>query len=67
MEWISVEDRLPSDGECVDVFILSEYGNDRYPDIWFDEGAFWIPRARKATVTHWMPSPEPPTEQEKSE
>lgn len=62
MRWISVEDRLPVDGQCVDVFFKSKYkiNGDRLPDVWFINDGFFIPESRKATVTHWMPLPNPP-------
>ena len=56
-EWISVEDRLPEDDEIViictdDNFI---YAGELIGDTWFLDNDSWT-----ATVTHWMPLPEPP-------
>lgn len=53
--WISVEDRLPRDGEnrylvCLDDgFTATAVWDDGW-ELWADAGA----------VTHWMPLPEPP-------
>lgn len=71
MEWIKVKDRLPKESQRLLIFnsrgeiefgrayICPEYGN-----IFWEkpngEDYVWI-------VTHWMPLPSPPTEQEKSE
>ncbi len=62
MEWISVKDKLPEEGERVIVFCSDgivrlnrlEYGN--FPLIF--GGGF-----SKAITTHWMPLPEPPKEE----
>lgn len=61
-EWISVEDRLPEEGERVLIHRIGEpisidYTIDLTPEppiwacLWDDE---W------AKVIHWMPLPEPP-------
>ena len=68
-EWISVEDRLPekhdrfictykfnSNSEMQFVGVLDYYAYDQYPH-WQHESAGVI-------VTHWMPLPEPPKEDE---
>ena len=76
MEWISVEDRLPE----VDRYVLIKapsgytglpyrYSEAKYnPDYkgWTDVANDRITDSGE-DVTHWMPLPEPPTEQEKSE
>lgn len=60
MEWISVNDMLPNDGQTVvttknGIYEIHEYENRR--NGWIDsKGWFWS----MATVTHWMPLPEPP-------
>jgi hypothetical protein len=46
-EWISVEDRLPEEGEHILVCYSDGWICDQYTP--FDDG-----------VTHWMPLPEPP-------
>ncbi len=67
-EWISVDDRLPSDREPVQ--IITAYGkqatarmiNDTNPSYgWLD----WMrPQHSYGSVTHWQPLPLPPTEGE---
>lgn len=59
-EWISVNDRLPKTMELVFVYrkgldiVRIEYlMNDGE---WFNDDIY------KASVTHWMPLPEPPKE-----
>ena len=46
-EWISVEDRLPEDGEHILVRYSDDWICDEYSPV--DDG-----------VTHWMPLPRPP-------
>jgi hypothetical protein len=69
MDWISVKDRLPPEGELVlrygkildryqvDYVILFEDSSEPYPYIWastlYDECV---------RITHWMPLPLPPEE-----
>jgi hypothetical protein len=73
MEWISVKDRLPEDGETV---IVSDnvFGKDFSSVAWCaigginfmdnDEGVYWADVGTNevfgADVTHWMPLPDPP-------
>lgn len=58
-EWISVNDRLPEDGESV---LTYKNGNvdvqvyEKNRNGWIQGNWFWS----MATVTHWMPLPEPP-------
>ena len=56
-EWISVEDRLPEKDEIV-IICTNEnfiYAGELIGDTWFLDNDSWT-----ATVTHWMPLPEPP-------
>lgn len=53
MEWISVEDKLPYDGERVLVFRKG----------FFQQLILWD-YCDKETYTHWMPLPEPPKDGE---
>ena len=57
-EWISVKDRLPKPNENVLVY-CKEYGI--YVDIHMSGGIFGY---SMDSVTHWMPLPEPPEENE---
>lgn len=56
-EWISVTERLPEVGEvviiCTDKNFV--YAGELIGDTWFLDNDSWT-----ATVTHWMPLPEPP-------
>lgn len=67
--WISVEDRLPKVGETVLFTGKNSYGNRFITQRgWFD-GDFWRrndgDKVYPSTpVTHWMPLPEPPKENE---
>ncbi len=59
--WISVKDRLPEDGKLVITFKnglyeLAVYEARRHG--WISGSWFWS----MATVSHWMPLPEPPKE-----
>lgn len=72
-EWISVEDRLPTDQKEV----LCYYGFDRGDGdlgmmfmgtlcyFCFDENPHWQHADHDLIVTHWMPLPTPPIEKEK--
>lgn len=60
-KWISVKDRMPKDGETVltfknGIFEVQEYEKKR--NGWIGENWFWS----MATVSHWMPLPEPQEE-----
>ena len=56
-EWISVKDRLPEKDEiviiCTDKNFI--YAGELIGDTWFLDNDSWT-----ATVTHWMPLPQPP-------
>ena len=56
-KWISVDDRLPDDDEvviiCTDKNFV--YAGELIGDTWFLDNDSWT-----ATVTHWMPTPQPP-------
>ena len=56
-EWISVDDRLPEKDEiviiCTDENFI--YAGELIGDTWFLDNDSWT-----ATVTHWMPPPQPP-------
>lgn len=56
-EWISVKDMLPKNDEiviiCTDKNFI--YAGELIGDTWFLDNDSWA-----ATVTHWMPLPQPP-------
>ena len=56
-EWISVEERLPDNGETV-----LTVDNEGYMIVasWYELGGWFLPVCRANPVTHWMPLPEPP-------
>lgn len=63
--WISVNDRMPDNGQDVLVY-MADWGESRitgcnyYNGVWYDcimNGVVVIPN-----ITHWMPLPEPPKE-----
>jgi len=57
--WISVEDRLPEEGEWVLIFGPGYH----VPLEGFLISGAWIDdQFERRTVTHWMPLPEPPKE-----
>lgn len=61
MEWISVKNRLPKDGEFVLTYkngIVDVQMYEKNRNGWIQGNWFWS----MATVTHWMPLPEPPKE-----
>jgi len=69
-EWISVEDRLPEKGEHVFCYCREDYEQRGYhvkTTHWDGEGdthEFKSVYERYISVTHWMPLPKPPEEQE---
>lgn len=62
MEWISVNDRLPKDGEIV----LTVKNKSREIQMYESRRNGWISKKgwfwSVGTVTHWIPLPEPPKE-----
>lgn len=55
--WISIEERLPDNGETV-----LTVDNEGYMIVasWYELGGWFLPVCRANPVTHWMPLPEPP-------
>ena len=55
-EWIPVDDRLPEDGDVVIICTNKNfvYAGELIGDTWFLDNDSWT-----ATVTHWMPLPQP--------
>lgn len=69
-EWISVEDRLPEEEGAYLVLIVDYLGEERMEVVelfkWancFDWSSHMSSRWKDSnTITHWMPLPSPPTE-----
>ena len=69
-QWIKCSEKMPENGKDVLVVIKE----DEYTDIcvgetygegnWLINGEFWYEKSDPA-ITHWMPSPKPPEEEEK--
>ena len=59
--WISVEDRLPENGQVVDIYNPHD---GRIPFVEYEDGE-WCSQYFKWTgvVTHWQPLPAPPKEE----
>ncbi len=62
MSWISVTDRTPEDDEIVLVVCKAKNGNRSVNRAFYD-GAFWHGSGSMAGVTHWMPLPDLPEEE----
>lgn len=66
MEWISVKDRLPEEGDWILMYISNYRGVDNFrAGMYFKDkdGYDWLSAANlfgQPTVTHWQPLPEPP-------
>lgn len=63
-KWISVEDRLPEDGEVV----MCHNKAREYPVFcqWDESDLCWFNNSwtfGRGLITHWMPLPEPPKEE----
>lgn len=61
MNWISVKDKLPEDDKLVLVYLTSNYFDllKREKDcLWHD--SYGALECSDASITHWMPLPEPP-------
>ncbi len=59
MKWISVKERLPESGKYLKVITLTGFGEA----IEYWKSSYWESEypVKEATVTHWMPLPEPPS------
>ena len=61
-EWISVDDRLPDNG------MVLTYWTDKTIETYefdiLDYAAGWCRPLGNHLITHWMPLPEPPKEQD---
>ena len=71
-KWISVEDRLPERAVNVLCKCINEYDEDAFTIGWFSTRYhYWALECAvdesvrgRMEVTHWMPMPEPPKEEE---
>lgn len=63
-KWISVEDKLPKEGEEVIVFYTS-WKHEYQQVAIFESGEFIDLGGCALSPTHWMPLPPPPTTEEK--
>ena len=65
--WISVKDRLPeTSGYYLVCTYTAFYRTQCISKVFFDGKLWGSIRKRYANITHWMPLPEPPKEDEKS-
>lgn len=72
-QWISVADRLPEDDVVVLVVVTSAFSEYRYIQIahhipsvpqWNTEDGVYFHGSEYKRITHWMPKPEAPKEDE---
>ena len=62
-KWIPVTERLPANGDTV---IVCDAREDYVNCFWYDMG-WWYSEGYRVSldeITHWMPLPEPPKEDE---
>lgn len=68
MEWISVKDRLPDEGQFVIMYFARQNGYNigdyKLANTWQGKKLKFVPFNSwwDDAVTHWMPLPEPPKE-----
>lgn len=69
MEWISVKDRLPNEGDIVVAWLFKKkepacvrFERDKHGPIWYELVTVDRDNDREDLITHWMPLPEPPKE-----
>lgn len=64
MEWISVEERLPDEGNPVLAVDRNKRGSEVVASYFNKENPYWelCWDSWPVNVTHWMPLPEPPGE-----
>ena len=61
-KWISVEERMPEDGDDVAAIIRWNENVWEYGIAFRCNGKWLVNGEGIVTVTHWMPLPEPPKE-----
>lgn len=63
--WISVKDRLPEEGDDLSIMLVWRRFEHDYDTVrWRHQQGWDCVIQDKATITHWMPLPEPPKEEE---
>lgn len=62
-QWVSVEERLPINHGAVLVYERGEYSSCVSVGAYFADDDYWKVLVECGEVTHWVPLPEPPTEQ----
>ena len=69
-EWISVKDRLPKEGESNRVIVFADKRAPFLPEVlwgYYERGHWHTQWGRCDRITHWMPMPEPPAQQQPRE
>lgn len=62
-EWISVKDRLPEDGDDLSIMLVWRGIEHDYDTVrWRYQQGWDCVIQDKATITHWMPLPKPPSD-----
>lgn len=65
-EWISVEERLPKNFVSVIGYMIDAGDFPSVRECYTVDDAFYFPALREEhPVSHWMPFPDPPKEEEK--
>lgn len=66
-QWVSVEDRLPEEDGNTQILALTRKGAPgcyyKVECCWYNKGVFRNGQSVSIPVTHWMPIPEPKTEE----
>jgi len=61
-QWISVKDRLPEDGDDLSIMLVWRSIEHDYDTVrWRYQQGWDCVIQDKATITHWMPLPKPPS------
>lgn len=70
MEWISVKERLPENANDVlaimqdNTIFMGRFSGKSYWKFYFSDNGLQYDKARERQITHWMPLPDPPKEDE---
>jgi hypothetical protein len=64
LQWISVKDRLPEDGDDLSIMLVWRNIEHDYDTVrWRYQQGWDCVIQDKSTITHWMPLPKPPKEE----